>query len=501
MDRPAGFKWIRSPRDYWKIGPLYIWKWLTLFLLAAGAGAVLGIFGLPSLRAPVSGPEIPQYAYNDPALLEVTGAVRILDGQGRVRYEGEVAAGSCTGQGKIYDQAGQLVYDGPLVDGVRAGEDGKVYSGGVLVYEGAMAADRYEGEGQRVDPDTGVVSQGQFVAGVFEGEGSQYAEDGTLLRTGTFVEERLNGQGREYSEAGVLLREGTFRDGLLHGEGTQYTAGGALEYQGEFYEGTFHGQGALYDTLSQTLRYQGEFVHGRPAGQGRLYHPSGQLLYEGQVADGQPRADAFLGLSLAEVEAAFQEHWLLYAWEGVTAFVYPSFHLMFITEMPVELVSPSGQAARTEEERQQMLEAIAARTEQEAQEEAEVSPQPSASAQPAGDVELSPDTEKAELTITQVLSYGAPLAGVAQPESLLASGTQETGWQGWFSDFAAGETLTGASVAQTGPFVYEFTAEDRSGSTGYYLAEGAGVASTTVYQDGKDGPLWYQSAERKEDGT
>lgn len=497
MDKPLFSKWIRSPRDYWKIGPVYIWKWLLLFLLGAGAAAVLGVFGLPAIQPPASQEEIPQYVYNDPALLDVTGVVRILDGQGRVRYEGEVAAGSCTGLGKIYDQAGQLVYDGPLVDGVREGEDGKVYAGGVLIYEGAMAADRYEGEGRRIDPDTGVVSQGQFVAGVFEGEGSQYAEDGTLLRTGTFSKDRLNGEGREYSGEGVLLREGTFRDGLLHGEGVQYTAHGALEYQGEFYDGVFQGQGSLYDPKEQTLVYQGEFVAGRPVGQGRIYHPSGQLLYEGQVANGQPRADAFLGLSLAEVEAAFQEHWLLYSWEGVTAFVYPSFHLMFITQMPVELVSPSRQEALTEEERQKMLEAIAARDGQ-----GETQPaQPSASPQPAGDVELSPDTVKADLTITQVLSYGAPLAGVAQPESLLASGTQETGWQGWFSDFAAGETLTGASVAQTGPFVYEFTAEDRSGSASYYLAEGAGVESSTVYREGKDEPLWYQSAVRKEDGT
>ena len=71
---------------------------------------------------------------------------------------------------------------------------------------------------------------------------------------------------------------------------------------------------------------------GEARGLGRIYHPSGQLLYEGQIYDEQPRADAFLDLSLAEVEEAFKEHWLLYTCDGVTAFVYPYFRLMFVTE-------------------------------------------------------------------------------------------------------------------------------------------------------------------------
>lgn len=516
MDKTGLSKFIRSPRDYWKVGPLFIWKWLLLLLIGVAAVLILWFFGLPSGLWHDSGAGLPAYRYNDPALREVSGVVQILDDQGRVRYEGEVAAGSYTGQGKVYTADGLLVYDGPVVDGVYEGEGAKVYSDGVLIYEGAMAANLYAGAGRRTDPDSGVVSEGQFVAGVFAGEGCQYNADGVLIRSGTFSRELLNGQGREYSADGVLLREGTFQDGLLHGTGTQYTSSGVLEYEGEFYAGIYHGQGVLYDTNNQVLVYEGEFVWGEATGLGRIYHPSGQLLYEGQVYAGQPRADAFLGLSLAEVEAAFQEHWILYSFEGTTAFVYPYFHLMFVTEIPVQLVSPSEQEAKTEQERQELLEAIAAQAVQvpspeEPSVQEPVTEEPDADAkktvltaapaQPISDMELSQNTVKSDLLISEVLSYGAPLAGVPQPEFDLVSWTQKPGWREWFSDYAADETVVGAVALHTGPYVYEFAALTTvtPPDSAYYLASGRGVESTTVYRDWKDNPVWYQSAIRRDE--
>lgn len=516
MDKTVLSKFIRSPRDYWKVGPIFIWKWLLLLLIGAVAVLILWFFGLPSSLGRSSAPDIPAYRYDDPILRELSGVVQILDDQGRVRYEGEVAGGAYTGQGKVYDADGLLVYDGPVVDGVYEGEGAKVYSDGILVYEGAMADNLYEGEGRRTDPDTGIVSEGQFAAGIFEGEGRQYNADGVLIRSGTFARELLNGEGREYSDAGVLLREGTFRDGLLHGTGTQYTPSGILEYEGEFYTGIYHGQGALYDTLNQVLVYDGEFVWGEATGTGRIYHPSGQLLYEGQVYEGQPRADAFLGLSLAEVESAFKEHWLLYSYEGTTAFVYPYFHLMFVTEIPVQLVSPSEQEAKTEQERQELLEAIAAQAAQETSPEEPAVKEPATdesdtpaaktaltvtTAQPVGDMELSQDTVKSDLLISEVLSYGAPLAGVPQPESSLASGTRKAGWREWFSDYAADETVIGAVALHTGPYVYEFTAltSVTPPDSEYYLASDRGVESATVHRDWKDNPIWYQSAVRRDE--
>lgn len=516
MDKTVLSKFIRSPRDYWKIGPIFIWKWLLLLLIGAAAALILWFFGLPSGLWGDPGSGTSAYRYDDPVLQELSGVVQILDDQGRVRYEGEVSAGSYTGQGKVYNADGLLVYDGPLVDGAYEGEGAKVYSNGILIYEGAMAANLYEGNGRRTDPVSGVISEGQFVAGAFEGEGRQYNANGVLIRAGTFSRELLNGEGREYSAEGVLLREGTFQDGLLHGAGIQYTASGVLEYEGEFYTGIYHGQGALYDTLNQVLVYDGEFVWGEATGTGRIYHPSGQLLYEGQVYEGQPRADAFLGLSLADVESAFKEHWVLYSYEGITAFVYPYFHLMFVTEIPVQLISPSEQEAKTEQERQELLEAIAAQAAQEPspEEPAEQEPVtdesdapaakavlPAATAQPVGDMELSQDTVKSDVLISEVLSYGAALAGVPQPESNLASGTQKAGWREWFSDYAADEAVIGAVALHTGPYVYEFTAltSVTPPDSEYYLASDRGVESATVHRDWKDNPIWYQSAVRRDE--
>lgn len=501
MDNPA--KWIRSPGDYWRVGPVYVWKWLALLLLAAVCVLVLFLFGFPRDLFFPQEAGLPAYRYDDRALSAVSGTVRILDGRGAVRYEGEVSAGACTGTGRVYDEAGRLVYDGPLADGVWEGPGAKVYAGGVLIYEGDMAGNRYEGSGRRTAPGTGIVSEGSFSAGVFQGEGREFYPDGTLLRSGTFARELLNGPGWEYGRDGTLLRTGTFSDGLLHGTGAQYAPGGALEYEGEFQFGLYHGQGRLYDSLRQALVYEGEFVRGRAVGMGRVFHPAGQLLYEGRVYDGRPRAAAFLGLSLAEVEAAFTEHWLLYACGDVTAFVYPYFQLMFVSGTPVSLVSQGAQSERSRRERQEILAALRPpETGGEGEpgtEEAPAGPDP-AEPRDYGDDALSPDIAHGDILIREVLSYGAPLPGAPQPEAAQAAGAHEPGWREWFCRYAAGEAPRGAAVLQTGPFVHTFTesAPRDASMIAHVLALDGGVQTMTVRWEDKDGALWYQSAVRKE---
>ena len=490
--------WLRSPEDYWKLGPVYVWKWLALLLLAAACILILILFGLPRGLFPSGEAGPPAYRYDDGALASVSGTVRILDGRGNLRYEGEVSSGACTGTGRIYDEAGRLVYEGPLAEGVCAGPGGKVYAGGLLVYEGDMADNRYQGEGRRTAPGTGIVSEGSFSAGVFQGEGREFYPDGALLREGTFARELLNGPGREYGRDGKLLREGTFSDGLLHGTGTQYAPGGALLYEGEFRFGLYHGQGRLYDGLRQVLVYEGEFLRGRALGTGRTFHPGGQLLYEGPVYDGQPRAAAFLGLSLAEVEAAFKEHWLLYAWDGAAAFVYPYFQLMFVTETPVPLVSRGAQSEQSRRERQELLDAL-----RPPEDGGEEEPGPEAVPAPLrdyGDDALFSDARHGDILIGEVLSYGAPLPGAPQPEAGDAAGQHEAGWREWFCRYASGESPRSAAVRRTGPFVFAFTeSEPREASPlGHVLALEGGVQTMTVRREAKDEALWYQSAVRKD---
>ena len=230
-------------------------------------------------------------------------------------------------------------------------------------------------------------------------------------------------------------------------------------------------------------------------------------------------AENIIGLKrglLSEVEAAFTEHWLLCSCGGVTAFVYPYFHLMFMTESPVELVSPSRLDERTERERQELLEAIASGAEGNGmtggQQPGAASAGDRGSAEeqgtplaagPIGDRELSQDTGKKDVLITEVLSYGAFLPGTAQPSFDTVSGTRDTGWREWFSDFAAGRSPVGAAAVQTGPFVYEFSAvrSVKLPRQEYYLAAQSGVETATVLRKWKDGTLWYQSAVRREDGA
>lgn len=472
MDKPQGNRTGLGPKDYWHIGPVYVHKQLALLALAGLSAAVLLIFGLPSpVSAPEAGP-IPAFRYDDPELAEQSGMVQVLDGQDRVRYLGEVAAGAYTGRGKVFNEAGELLYDGPLAEGVYEGGDAKVYRGGTLVYTGEMAANLYEGQGRRIDPAAGTVSEGQFSKGCLEGQGREFYADGTLMREGSFSRDLLEGEGAEYSPEGVLLREGTFSAGLLHGEGRAYTAGGRLRYEGQFWRGVYHGQGTIYDTLLNVRSAEGTFVYGTLTGRGTIYHPSGQLLYTGQVYEQRPRADAFLGLSLAEVEQAFTTHWMIYSFEGTTAFVYPYFSLMFLTESPIRLVSP-GAPEETDLEEPGLYE----------------------------DEILAPDTDKGAVLITQVLSYGQPLPCVAQPETDTASGRHAPGCREWFSAFALGDSIEGVGVRQSGPFIWRFTPwsqTESSQAVDEFRTEGAGLETMTVYQNQKDTPLWYQTAQWKE---
>lgn len=483
-----------TEKDYWHIGPVYVRKWMLLGLLAALSVLILAVFGPPTALFSPLNQEPPSFRFNDPKLALQSREVRILDDRGVMRYEGEVEQGACTGRGKVYDSSGQLVYYGPLVDGRYEGEDALVYRDGFPVYAGEMVNNLYEGQGRRTDPISGIVSEGEFSQGMLSGEGREYYADGALLRVGRFSRDLLEGEGAEYTQEGTLLREGMFSAGVLHGAGSQYNRDGALVYEGEFRRGRYHGQGRLYSALYRTLSYEGEFAYGRPIGLGRIYHPSGQLLYEGRVYDSLPRADAFLGLSLEDVEAAFTEHWLLFSCGEVTGFVYPTFRLIFVTESPVSIVS----AVQGEENGLSQ----AAWDEEAAEESAVVPIIPQSPTGGGGDEVFSPKADKKDIIICEALSYGQSLPGVAQPELDIPSGTRAYGWREWFSVQASNETPEGAAVRKTGQFVFRFApnAQFVTEPVAYYLLTEAGVVSTSVLRENKDSSLWYQSARREEAG-
>lgn len=96
---------------YWKIGPIYVKKVFLLTVLAAGAIAAIGYFGLPTelLEKP---PGETVYRFDDPALKDLSEPVRICDENNVIRYEGPVEKGVCTGSGRVYDETGALISSG-----------------------------------------------------------------------------------------------------------------------------------------------------------------------------------------------------------------------------------------------------------------------------------------------------------------------------------------------------------------------------------------------------
>lgn len=488
-----------GPENYWHIGPVYIRKWLALTIIGTVSLLILGVFGPPTILLHPLPNAPPIYHYDDPALRSISGVVQIEDDSGCIRYVGDVLNGAYTGKGKVYDRFGVLCYDGPLVNGVYQGKNANVYSDGVLVYSGDMSSNVYEGYGRRTDPQTGVISEGQFSNGMLEGEGKEYAADEILLREGVFSHDLLNGQGKEYTSSGILLREGTFSEGLLHGTGKEYTQSGSLLYEGTFAHGLYHGSGKLYDASTHSLCYEGTFTSGKPIGVGKIYHPSGQILYEGTVYDAHPRADAFLGLSLAEVEQAFSQHWQIYVWEDVTAFVYPYFHLMFISQSPVELISPAEENTQAQQKRQELLDALRPTAQSDADPAKSAARTPSESARQNTDYTdeiLSPESDHSSILITQVLSYGAKLPGLEHMENEQSYTTKNLIWQEWFSDYALDNASNSVSVKQTGQFIYRFTPIKYKAAMDFERSVAANdtLETTTAWRSDKSQTLWYQSA-------
>lgn len=457
-----------SPQDYFHLGPVYLSKRLCAALIALFSVAAITICGPPwdLFFGMVFAP--PAYHWDDPALALHSGLARVLDDAGMVRYEGEIAEGACTGAGKVFDDAGRLVYKGPLVNGVYEGADGCAYDNGQLVYEGAFAGGLYEGQGRLTDHSSNIISEGIFSAGVLNGEGSQYTASGLPVREGIFSAGLLQGQGREYASSGVLAREGTFSGGKLEGAGRAYTASGTLLYEGMFHNGLYDGAGALYHAETGALICQGAFSRGRSDGVCTLYNTLGQAYYNGTVLDERPRAAAFLGLSLAEVEQAFATHAVIYTGAGMTAFAFPAQKLLFATDSRVPLVSPAAQDG-AQMEQEMLLSA-------------------------ADDLQLADDAKKEDLIICEVLSVGEAMPGLPVPAEDSEAARRAPGWREWYASLLSGEPLDGAFARQAGPFVFAVTPAAGGKPVDVHAAAQDGVRTYTVYTKSKDAAVRYQSA-------
>jgi hypothetical protein len=133
--------------------------------------------------------------------------------------------------------------------------------------------------------------EGELKGNLAHGYGAIY-EDGQLVYEGTFEDGLISGSGRFY-ENGVLRYEGEIRQTLILGRGTIYREGRTL-FDGEILENrndVLTVDGILFDADEQPF-YSGELVIDGTAIRfpptGKLLYPSGEVYYEGELADGLP---------------------------------------------------------------------------------------------------------------------------------------------------------------------------------------------------------------------
>lgn len=215
------------------------------------------------------------------------------------------ALGGFTGTGRIRDARGVIRYEGAIADGLCTGE-GVVYDGaGQMVFSGTLAQNEYQ---YGAAYQNGVLRyRGAFQNSVYEGEGTLYRADG----------------GTEY--------EGGFYAGRRQGHGVAYRQSGGVLYEGAFEAGLYHGIGTLYEENGRPA-YAGEFRRGAPEGEGVFYGAEGQPLYEGRVRAGRPDYLSFLGGSVADALAALQTPCEIYTAKDKTAFCSRALNVLFLTE-------------------------------------------------------------------------------------------------------------------------------------------------------------------------
>jgi len=272
--RPSG------KSDYVKIGKYLVFKKLFAFIVfvaCAGVFLYFQMFAGKVEAAPVSLVGVKtniDFRYDDMALKDFTGVANIRSFDGGIVYTGEIVGGVCKGNGQLFARDGRLIYDG------------------------AFDNNKYHGYGIRYHVGGSVEYEGEFADNVYAGTGMLYNARGTLVYAGGFAAGQFAGGGTLFDESGSLHYEGQFAAGQKHGAGTQFHPGGALHYRGEFINGAFHGRGSLYDT-------------------------NGRLFYTGSMHGGSINYRAFIGSSLADVEAAFQDPpIIIYQEDGNTCFFF-----------------------------------------------------------------------------------------------------------------------------------------------------------------------------------
>lgn len=321
---------IKKPtkrEDFIETKRLFISKsFLVLLVVGLAAAVLLAYFAVwPFLLSHFF---TARFSVDDKRVGTWTGRVIVYADQERTLplYSGKLADGVLQGQGREYDSQGLISYEGNFIDGVRSGA-GKAYRDGVLVYEGGFSDGAYSGRGRSYE-DGFLSYVGEFTAGTPSGEGTSYYPGGGVRYQGSFSDGVWEGSGITRYPTGEQSYMGTFSAGLREGEGTEYDKTGRVVYRGGFAQDQYSGDGIYYPAEGEkitasfengvtggaiqwykggALYYEGGADDLTPSGFGTLYGSTGKALYEGEMAGGTINGAWLLGLTAAEVRAAFAE--------------------------------------------------------------------------------------------------------------------------------------------------------------------------------------------------
>ncbi|CEM23790.1 unnamed protein product [Vitrella brassicaformis CCMP3155] len=224
---------------------------------------------------------------------------------GKVIYKGGWADGEKNGDGVATGMRWEqnYRYHGPTRDGKAQGEDGELRDGNDrVVYKGDWQDGKREGNGVECAmyrQKEVKVYEGEWRDNKRHGRGTEFHhEDGQLLYEGEWVNgQRTNiGEGRvgfmplqDDKKKLVGYYHGETQHGVPNGKG-ELRYGINVVYKGDWQDGKRNGKGVEYAMHSQKMvkAYEGEWRDNIRHGRGtELRHEDGQLIYEGEWANGE----------------------------------------------------------------------------------------------------------------------------------------------------------------------------------------------------------------------
>lgn len=330
----------KSDKDYFHLGKWMIYKRLVLILLLLSfSGAAVGYWYIKTHPAP---PVIPVFHYLDDKLKKYTGEAILIEDNGDVVYRGQIVSGLAAGQGRQFDPPDEtLVYEGGFLDNRYSGQ-GKLYEKAQLKYEGGFLNGRFDGKGALYGQDGKLNYTGGFLEGEYSGSGTLYQGEKVIYK-GAFLNGLYDGEGILYFENASVLYEGGFARGEYNGEGVKRLQDGTIVYEGSFKDGLYHGKGALYALDGIRLRFEGDFINGIPSRTGNLFNTRGQLLYSGNVYQGQVDYLSLIGLPFSQVQEKVKETPVIYYGNGFVAFLYQELEFAVLSRYDYPSAGAIGQ--------------------------------------------------------------------------------------------------------------------------------------------------------------